>query len=101
VIIQLAGLEAGSLSRLAEVDGVLEVRGDPSAEDHQRAASEAVTVTVRQPSSDAILRELLSWDGVQVTRVWPAARGPEPGDLARGSPVQDQPDLAGEAGASR
>jgi ABC-2 type transport system ATP-binding protein len=88
VIIELAGLEAGSLSRLAEVDGILEVGDDSGAGDHQLPASRLVTVTVGQASSDTVLRELLTWDGVHVTRVWPAARGPEPGG--------PEPDLAGD-----
>jgi hypothetical protein len=89
VIIELAGLEAASLSRLAEIDGVAEVRGDSRAETHQPPGAGLVTVTVGQTSSDAVLRELLTWDGVHVTRVWPAARRPAPGhpeqDLAAGA----------------
>lgn len=114
VIIELSGLETGSLSRLADVDGVLGVRSEPSADDDQPSAPGVATVTVRQTSSDAVLRELLSWDGVHVTRVWPAARSPEPGGQRRGSPQpgsegrasagrdrpeQDQADPAGNAGA--
>jgi ABC-2 type transport system ATP-binding protein len=91
VIIELAGLEAGSLSRLAGVDGVIEVRGEPSGQDCQPSAPGLATAAVRQTSSDAVLRELLSWDGVHVTRVWPAARSPE----------QDQADPAGDAGVGR
>ena len=86
VIIELAGVEAGSLSRLAEVDGILDVLGDSWAGDHQPPAPRLVTVTVGQASSDAVLRELLTWDGVHVSTVWPAPRGPEPGGQGRGSP---------------
>ena len=86
VIIELAGLEAGSLSRLAEIDGVLEVRGDSGPGDRRPAAPGLVTVTVGQASSDALLRELLTWDGVHVTRVWPVARALEPASPGRGSP---------------
>ena len=113
VIIELAGLEAGSLSRLKEIGGVLEVRGDFGAGDHRSPAPRLVSVTVGQTSSDAVLRELLGWDGVHVTRVWPAARSPESGGQGRGSPeggsreprIQQQgrpgQDLAGDSGASR
>jgi len=93
VIIELAGLEAGSLTRLAEIDGVLEVRGDSGPGDHRPAAPGLVTATVGQTSSDAVLRELLTWDGVHVIRVWPATRGHEPLGQRRGRPEQD---LAGD-----
>ncbi|HKD88512.1 MAG TPA: ABC transporter ATP-binding protein [Streptosporangiaceae bacterium] len=83
VIIELAGVEAGSLSRLTEVSGVVEVRGESGAEDCQPAAPGLVTVTVRQASSDAVLRELLNWDGVHVTRVWPTDGRPEAGGPRR------------------
>jgi ABC-2 type transport system ATP-binding protein len=71
VMIELAGLEAGSLSRLAEVDGVLAVSGGPSSADGHAKTLGLVTVTVSQASSDGVLRELLSWDGVHVARVRP------------------------------
>jgi ABC-type Mn2+/Zn2+ transport system ATPase subunit len=100
VIIELAGLEAGSLPRLAEVDGVLEVRGDSMAEDRQPSAPGLVTATVRQTSSDAVLRELLTWDGIHVTRVWPAARSQEPGSQGRRSPGPDGTDLAKDRGVA-
>jgi len=83
VIIELAGVEAGSMSRLTEVGGVVEVRGEPAAEDCQTPAPGLVTVTVRQASSDAVLRELLNWDGVHVTRVRPADRRPQAGSPSR------------------
>ncbi|HUC26622.1 MAG TPA: ABC transporter ATP-binding protein [Streptosporangiaceae bacterium] len=86
VIIELAGLEAGSLPRLAEVDGIREVHGDSGAADHQQQAPRLVTLTVDPASSDTVLRDLLTWDGVHVTRVWPAARGRQPGGPGRGSP---------------
>jgi ABC-2 type transport system ATP-binding protein len=115
VIIELAGLEAGSLSRLAEVDGVLEVRGEPGADDSQPAEPGLATLTVRQASSDAVLREVLNWDGLHVTGVWPAPRRPEPGtqrggrrpgsaeraSAGRDRLQQDQADLPGGTGAGR
>jgi ABC-2 type transport system ATP-binding protein len=101
VFVEIAGLEAASLSRLAEVDGVLEVGGDPRAACDEPAAPGMVTITVSQTSSDAVLRELLNWDGVHVTRVWPAARSQEPGSRWRDRPEQDQADPAGGAGAGQ
>lgn len=115
VIIEVVGVEPGSLSRLAELDGVLEVRGEPGAEDSQSAEPRLATLTVRQASSDAVLREVLNWDGLHVTGVWPAPRGPEPGtqrgDRRPGSAQrasagrdrlqQDQADLRGGTGAGR
>jgi ABC-type multidrug transport system ATPase subunit len=98
VTIQLAGLEAGSLSRLAEVDGVLEVRGESGAEDDQHSAPGLVTVTATQTSSDAVLREVLNWDGVHVTMVWPAASGSEPGTSGRG---HRRPDSKGRGSPGR
>ena len=116
MIIELAGLEAGSLSRLMEVDGVLEVLGNPRAEDDQPSAPGQVTVSVRLTSSDTVLRELLNWDGVHVTRVCPAAPKPEavspgrgrleagsqePGGQGRGRPEQDQANPGGDSGPGR
>ena len=131
VIIELAGVEAGSLSRLTQAAGVLAVSGGPGADDlgaggDPGQAYGLVTVTVWQASSDAVLRELLTWDGVHVTRVLPAARNPEPrspgqgspgqgrpgpgslgpggrgqGSAGRDRPEQDQADLAGNSGAGR
>jgi ABC-type multidrug transport system ATPase subunit len=76
-IIELANLEAGSLSRLAELDGVLAVSGGPGAGDGPASTLGLVTVTVSQTSSDAVLRQLLTWDGVHVASVRPAAGNPE------------------------
>jgi ABC-2 type transport system ATP-binding protein len=101
VFVEIAGLEAASLSRLAEVDGVLEVGGDPGAACDEPAAPGMVTITVSQTSSDAVLRELLNWDGVHVTRVWPAARSQDPGSTWRDRPPQDHSDPVGDAGAGQ
>jgi ABC-2 type transport system ATP-binding protein len=60
VVIELDGMEQGSLARLEGVPGVLSSR--PEAEG--RAA-----VRVEAGESDAVLRQLLSWDGVHVTAV--------------------------------
>jgi ABC-2 type transport system ATP-binding protein len=101
VLIELAGLEAGSLSRLAEVDGVLAVSGGPSAVDGRAPTPGLVTITVSQTSSDAVLRGLLSWDGVHVARVWPAGGSPEPARTGRAGPRGDQADPVGDAGAGK
>jgi ABC-2 type transport system ATP-binding protein len=101
VLIELAGLEVGSLSRLAEVDGVLAVSGGPSAVDGCVPRPGLVTITVSQTSSDAVLRGLLSWDGVHVARVWPASGSPEPRSQGRVSPLGDQAGPVGDAGAGQ
>jgi ABC-2 type transport system ATP-binding protein len=101
VLIELAGLEAGSLARLAEMDGVLAVPGVPGAVDSRSPTLGLVTITVSQTSSDAVLRGLLSWDGVHVARVWPAGGSPEPGSLGLASPQRDQADPVGDAGAAQ
>jgi ABC-2 type transport system ATP-binding protein len=101
VLIELAGLEAGSLSRLAEVDGVLGVSGGPGAVDGRDQNLGLVTITASQASSDEVLRGLLSWDGIHVARVWPADGSPEPGSPRRASPQRDQADPAGDAGAGQ
>jgi ABC-2 type transport system ATP-binding protein len=101
VFIEAAGLEAGSLSRLAEADGVLEVSGGPGAGDARAAAPGLVTITVSQASSDAVLRELLNWDGVHVATVRPADGSPESGSQGRPSPQRDRADPARDAGAGQ
>ena len=80
VIIELAGVEAESLSALAQVDGVLAVSGSPGAAELEADGYPArtrglVRLTVSQASSDVILRQLLSWDGVHVAGVRPAQSG--------------------------
>jgi len=98
-VIEVAGLEAGSLSRLAEVDGVLAVSGGPSTVDAVASPLGLVKITVSQASSDAVLRELLTWDGVHVASVRPADGSPAPGSQGRPSPQRD--DQAGDAGAGQ
>jgi ABC-2 type transport system ATP-binding protein len=60
--IEVTGLEAASLDRLAGLSGVLGVAGEP-------ADGGPVRVTVAGAASDGVLRELLSWDGVHVSAV--------------------------------
>jgi ABC-2 type transport system ATP-binding protein len=60
--IEVTGLEEASLDRLTRLPGVLRVAGEP-------AGTGPVQVTVTAAASDAVLRELLSWDGVHVSAV--------------------------------
>ena len=60
VVIELTGMEQGSLARLDSVPGVLSSAPE--------AAGRAV-VRVEAGESDAVLRQLLSWDGVHVAAV--------------------------------
>ena len=69
MLIELAGVEAGSLSLLAQLDGVLEVSGGPGGDQDPGHAPGLTTAVVRQASSDAVLRTPLSWDGVHVASV--------------------------------
>jgi ABC-2 type transport system ATP-binding protein len=93
--IEVTGLEPPSLERLARLAGVLGVAAAPAGTGKQRRAEEnrldrvriddavrpleRVRVTVSAAASDAVLRELLSWDGVHVSGVGPAAEPPGPG----------------------
>jgi len=63
VIVEVAGVEPGSLPRLERLPGVVSAAA--------RAGAETVTLTVAESSSDAVLRELLRWDGVHVEAVRP------------------------------
>jgi ABC-2 type transport system ATP-binding protein len=71
VIIELAGVEADSLARLAQVDGVLAVAADSAA--NPAGQPSPVRLTVRGSASDAVLRQVLAWDGVRVLALRPAA----------------------------
>jgi ABC-type Mn2+/Zn2+ transport system ATPase subunit len=87
--IEVTGLEAASLQGLAELPGVLEVdkhpAGAPEAEADGMEGGKAaclvgpVRVKVSAAASDAVLRELLSWDGVHVSAVGPAPEQPGTG----------------------
>jgi ABC-2 type transport system ATP-binding protein len=84
VIIELTGLEAGSLRQLGVLDGVLSVWPDPIVpdpivpdpivpdpivEDESARIVELARLTVAGSHSDPILRRLLRWDGVHVVSV--------------------------------
>ena len=87
--IEVTGLAAASLERLARLAGVTGVAADPAGAPeaetdgteggHTGRPSGPVRVTVSAAASDAVLRELLSWDGVHVSAVGPAPRQPRPG----------------------
>jgi ABC-type multidrug transport system ATPase subunit len=66
VVVKLAGIEPGSLPRLERLPGVVSVSRLSAAGQQQ-----AVTVTVAEHHCDAVLRELLRWDGVHVQAVQP------------------------------
>ncbi len=72
VIIELAGVEAVSLPKLAQLDGVLAVSGGAGYDRDPAPEPRLVTVTIRRAESDAVLRELLTWDGVHVAGLRPA-----------------------------
>ena len=59
-MIELAGVEDGSLSRLATLAGVLGCAGTGNR-----------VVRVAASHSDDVLREVLAWDGVRVVSVAP------------------------------
>jgi ABC-2 type transport system ATP-binding protein len=62
--IELAGLEAGSVPQLARLPGVVAV--EPAAE-----PVASIRLTVSADEGDAVLRAVLSWDGVHVRAVRP------------------------------
>jgi len=75
--IEVTGLEEASLDRVAGLAGVLTVVANRPLG--------RVLVTVSDAASDAVLRELLSWDGVHVSAVAPRADQslsgqPQPGE---------------------
>ena len=68
-MIELAGVQAVGLVRLAEMPGVLSSSG---------AAPGRVLLRVAARQSDAVLRRVLTWDGVHVAGVAMADQGPRP-----------------------
>jgi ABC-2 type transport system ATP-binding protein len=69
VIVELTGLEAGSLAHLGRLDGVLWVWPEPAADDESARKLDLVRLMIAESHSDAILRRLLGWDGVHVVAV--------------------------------
>ena len=64
VLIELAGLAPGSVPRLARLPGVVAVEPAPEP-------TAPVRLTARARDCDAVLRAVLSWDGVHVRAVRP------------------------------
>ncbi len=77
-IIEVTGLEAGSLARVGALSGVQAVSADAAAIDDPARKLGPVQVSVAIEASDAVLRELLSWDGVHVTTVRASRARPDP-----------------------
>ncbi len=71
VLLELSGVEAGSLARLARMPRVLSVSPDPVPGGDPAVRVEQVWLTVRAGDSDHVLRQLLAWDGVHVAAVRP------------------------------
>ena len=94
--IDVTGLEAASLDRLTGLAGVLAVAAESVGVGEAAVAAEApgyaarplaaVRVTVSAAMSDAVLRELLSWDGVHVSAVGPGRVQPGPEQSGHGRP---------------
>jgi ABC-type multidrug transport system ATPase subunit len=101
VVIELAGVEGDSLSRLGKLPGVLSAAGVAAAgtaagqraeaaearmaDQAARRADQAAAgpghavLRVAEPRSDEVLREVLAWDGVHVAGVHAAGnQGPRP-----------------------
>lgn len=70
-VIELTGVENGSLGQLGTLPGVLAVWPVPDPDADPRTRLELVRVTVTEPASDDLLRRLLGWDGVHVAGVRP------------------------------
>ena len=76
VTIELAGVEAARLARLADMPGVLSPSAAAGADADAGAGRVLLRVAERQ--SDSVLREVLAWDGVHVAAVRGADQGPRP-----------------------
>jgi ABC-2 type transport system ATP-binding protein len=70
-LIELTGVETGSLGQLAMLPGVLAVWPGPGPDADPRTRLDLVRVTATEPGSDGLLRRLLGWDGVHVVSVRP------------------------------
>ncbi|HTA08797.1 MAG TPA: hypothetical protein VK836_09820, partial [Streptosporangiaceae bacterium] len=69
VIIEVTGLEAGSLAQLNGLAGVVSVHTDVTAGDEPSRSIGPVQLAVVDAESDRVLRQLLSWDGLHVRAV--------------------------------
>ncbi len=76
VLIELSGVETGSVSQLAGMPGVLSVRpggllSGASSQAPDAGRTDGVQLTVARADSDAVLRQLLTWDRIHVVAVRP------------------------------
>jgi ABC-2 type transport system ATP-binding protein len=90
VIIEVGGLEAGSLARLHGMAGVVSVHPDASAGDEPGRHIGPIQLAVTDAESDSVLRQLLSWDGLHVRAVHPEAVWPAP-EAVRPAPEAVRP----------
>jgi ABC-2 type transport system ATP-binding protein len=74
-LIELTGVEAGSVGQLGELPGVLSVWPVPDPDTDPSTRLDLVRVTATERASDGLLGRLLGWDGVHVASVRP---GQEP-----------------------
>jgi ABC-2 type transport system ATP-binding protein len=74
-LIEVTGVETGSLGQLGMLPGVIAVWPVPDLDADPHSRLDLVRVTATEPASDGLLRRLLSWDGVHVASVRP---GQEP-----------------------
>ncbi len=84
MVIELAGLDGGSLPRLGALTGVLSTSAEATPSEATAAgaapsgAGSRVTVRVAAAESDRLLRQLLTWDGLHVVAVRQATESAEP-----------------------
>jgi ABC-2 type transport system ATP-binding protein len=71
VLVELTGLETGSLRQLGALPGVIAVWPEQAADADPGIGIDRVRVTAAEPASDDLLRRLLCWDGVHVASVRP------------------------------
>ena len=71
VTIELSGVEADSLPELAPLPGVMSVSPEAVSDGERAGRLDRVRLKVAAQASDALLRELLTWDGVHVIAVRP------------------------------
>ena len=90
VIIEVSGLEAGSLTQLNGLAGVLSVHpGAAVGEDPGRLIG-SMQVAVVAARSDSVLRQLLSWDGLHVRAVHGEPEAVRPAPKAADSPAPEE-----------
>ncbi len=91
VIIDVTGLEAGSLAQLNGLAGVLSVHPGAAAGEAPGYVIGPMQVAVVAAQSDSVLRHLLSWDGLHVRAVHAA---PEAGRAAPEAAGSTAPEAA-------